>query len=266
MNGVTGDVILVNGAPWPVAKVANTRYRLRLLNASNARHYHLQLHTTAGETRAPFVQIGSDGGLLAEPQQLTSIPISQAERFDVIVDFSKYPVGTELVLTNSLEKGSVGQVMKFVVDREEKDPSAPLPNRLVPDFEVLKRSQAVKTRHFDFRFDFGAGNWTINGQRFDPAKSMASPKLDTVELWRLSSNFNDSDHPVHVHLAHFQVISRDGRQPDEADAGWKDTVNLTPHGNVEVLVKFSGFKGRYMLHCHNLEHEDMAMMANFTVV
>ena len=266
MNGVMGDVILVNGAPWPVAKVANTRYRLRLLNASNARQYNLQLHATAGAKRVPFVQIGSDGGLLAEPQQLASIPIAQAERFDVIVDFSKYPVGTTLVLTNTLGKGTARQVMKFVVDRKEKDQSTPLPKRLVPNFEVLEKSQAVKTRRFDFRFDYDARTWTINGQPFDPAKSLASPKLDTVEFWRLSSNFNDSSHPVHMHLAHFQVISRDGRKPDQADAGWKDTVNLTPHGNVEVLVKFTGFKGRYMLHCHNLEHEDMAMMANFTVV
>ena len=264
-NGVMGDVILVNGAPWPVAKVANTRYRLRLLNASNARQYSLQLHATAGEKRPPFVQIGSDGGLLAEPQRLTSIPIAQAERFDVIVDFSKYPVGTELVLTNSLDKGTTGQVMKFVVDREEKDQSTPLPKRLVPDFEVLKKSQAVTARRFDFRFNYDAKTWTINGNPFDPTKSLASPELDTVALWHLSSNANDSSHPVHMHLAHFQVISRNGHQPSLADAGWKDTVNLAPHGQVDVLVKFTGFKGRYMLHCHNLEHEDMAMMANFTV-
>ena len=266
MDGVVADVILVNGAPWPVAKVANTRYRLRLLNASNARPYNLQLHATAGAKRAPFVQIGSDGGLLAEPQQLSSIPIAPAERFDVIVDFSKYPVGTTLVLTNSLGKGTAGQVMKFVVDRAEKDQSTPLPKRLVPDFEVLKKSQAATTRQFDFSFNYDADIWTINGHPFDPAKSLAGPKLGTVELWRLGNTENDSDHPVHLHLAHFQVISRDGRKPDQADAGWKDTVNLKPHGNVEVLVKFTGFKGRYMLHCHNLEHEDMAMMANFTVV
>ena len=266
MDGVVADVILVNGAPWPVAKVANTRYRLRLLNASNARPYNLQLHATPGEKRAPFLQIGSDGGLLAEPQQLSSIPIAPAERFDVIVDFSKYPVGTTLVLTNSLGKGTAGQVMKFVVDRAEKDQSTPLPRRLVPDFEVLKKSQAAATRQFDFSFNYEANIWTINGHPFDPTKSLASPKLDTVELWRLGNTQNDSDHPVHLHFAHFQVISRDGRKPDQADAGWKDTVNLKPHGNVEALVKFTGFKGRYMLHCHNLEHEDMAMMANFTVV
>ena len=264
MEGAIGDVILVNGAPWPVAKVANTRYRLRFLNASNARQYNLQLIANAGEKSPPFVQIGSDGGLLAEPQQLASIPIAPAERFDVIVDFSQYKLGTELVLTNSLANGTSGQVMKFVVDRKEKERSRPLPKQLVHHFEVLKKSQAVKTRRFDFRKNESDGIWTINGHAFDPAKSLASPKLDTVELWRFSSDW--VNHPVHVHLAHFQVLSRGGRQPARADAGWKDTVNVTRDAPVEVLVKFTGFKGRYMLHCHTLEHEDMAMMANFTVV
>lgn len=184
MSGVMGDVILVNGAPWPVAKVANTRYRLRLLNACNARPYNLELHETSGDNHASFVQIGSDGGLLAEPQPLTSIPIAQTERFDVIVDFSKYPVGATLVLTNSLGEGPAGQVMQFVVDREENDRSTSLPSRLAPDFEVRTKRQSTTTRQFDFQFDYEARKWTINGHPFDPTKSLASPKLDTVELWR----------------------------------------------------------------------------------
>ena len=113
MEGALGDVILVNGAPWPVARVANTRYHLRILNASNARRYNLQLHANRGEPSPSFTQIGSNGGLPAEPQQLASIPIASAERFDVIIDFSQYPVGTEVVLSNSLDKGSGGQVMRL---------------------------------------------------------------------------------------------------------------------------------------------------------
>jgi len=138
MEGALGDVILVNGAPWPVAKVATTRYRLRFLNASNARRYNLQLHANRGKERLPFVQIGSDGGLLAAPQQLDAIPLASAERFDVIVDFSQYPVGTELVLSNSLDQGTSGQVMKFVVDRVETDKSQPLPTRLVVQLSTIR--------------------------------------------------------------------------------------------------------------------------------
>ncbi|MFG3117995.1 multicopper oxidase domain-containing protein [Streptomyces sp. NPDC048197] len=105
--------------------------------------------------------------------------------------------------------------------------------------------------------------WTINGRPFRTDAVLASPRLGSVERWRFSSDFH---HPVHVHLAQFQVLARGGRPPAAADAGWKDTVDVRPYEVVEALVRFDGYKGRYMLHCHNLEHEDMAMMANFQVI
>ena len=79
-------------------------------------------------------------------------------------------------------------------------------------------------------------------------------------MWRFVS---DLHHPVHVHLDPFQVLSRAGRPPHELDGGWKDTVDLRPGEVVEVAVRFTGYHGRFLLHCHNLEHEDMAMMAAF---
>ncbi len=85
---------------------------------------------------------------------------------------------------------------------------------------------------------------------------MAAPRLGTTEIWRFVSDFH---HPVHVHLGRFKVLGRE-------DQGWKDTVDVRPYETVEVAVKFDGYRGRYMLHCHNLEHEDMAMMADFDVV
>jgi len=91
MQGVLGDVILVNGAPWPVLEVTNMRYRLRILNASNARRYRLALDAPPREGPA-FTQVGSDAGLLGRPIGHQEIEIAQAERFDVIVDFSSYPV------------------------------------------------------------------------------------------------------------------------------------------------------------------------------
>ncbi|GAA0236653.1 hypothetical protein GCM10009000_060190 [Halobacterium noricense] len=93
VSGVFGDTNLVNGAPWPRMDVANAAYRFRILNASNARAYELAL-----SNGAPIVQIGSDGGLLTEPISHDTLVVSQGERFDVIVDFSEYPVGTEVTL------------------------------------------------------------------------------------------------------------------------------------------------------------------------
>ncbi|MER7368552.1 multicopper oxidase family protein [Nonomuraea wenchangensis] len=257
MEGVEGDVVLVNGAPWPVAEVTATRHRLRLVNASNARRYLLRLAPGG----APFVQIGSDAGLLAAPVAHEEIPLAPGERQDVLVDFSAYPVGTAVTLVNALGEGSAGNVMRFVVTRRAADDSA------VP--RVLSRAAArpadvgpaVATRRFDFRR--GRTAWTINGRPYQPGVPLARPRLGTAEIWRFSSDFH---HPVHLHLAHFLVLARNGRPPAATDGGWKDTVDVRPYEVVDVLARFAGHRGRYMLHCHNLEHEDMAMMADFDVV
>jgi FtsP/CotA-like multicopper oxidase with cupredoxin domain len=102
--------------------------------------------------------------------------------------------------------------------------------------------------------------WAINGLPFDPSRIDARPRLGEVEVWRLSS---DLHHPVHVHLDPFQVLTRGGHPPGPSDGGWKDTVDLRPTEDVEVAVRFTDHRGRYVIHCHNLEHEDMATMATF---
>ncbi|WP_188190020.1 multicopper oxidase family protein [Nonomuraea sp. SYSU D8015] len=252
MEGVEGEVILVNGAPWPVAEVTATRHRLRLLNASNARRYRLAL-TPGGR----FTQIGSDAGLLAEPVAHDTIPIAPGERYDVVVDFSAYPVGSTVTLVNTLADGPARNIMRFVVARRAADDSA-VPRTLT---SPERRPSAVTTRRFDFRRTDAA--WTINGSSYRPGVPLARPRLGTSEIWRLTSDFH---HPVHVHLAHFQVVARNGRSPLASDGGWKDTVDVRPYEVVDVLVRFAGHRGRYMLHCHNLEHEDMAMMADFEVI
>jgi FtsP/CotA-like multicopper oxidase with cupredoxin domain len=89
---------------------------------------------------------------------------------------------------------------------------------------------------------------------------LATPRLGTTEIWRFTTDFH---HPVHLHLNHFQVLSRNAREPGPFDAGWKDTVDLRPAEAVEVAIRFTDYAGTFMLHCHNLEHEDMAMMADF---
>jgi spore coat protein A, manganese oxidase len=253
-NGVLGDVMLVNGAPWPVMDVEATRYRFRIVNGSNARRYDLAL-----DSGARIVQIGSDVGLLDRPRTHESLVVTPGERFDVVVDFSACPVGTEMTMVNRLD----GPVMRFRVVRRGPS-SAPVPDRLA-SVEQLSGSNVAKVRNFDFRATphHGMRMWTINGSPFNPGDSLANPRLGTVELWRLSSDFH---HPVHLHLAHFQVLSRNGRTPAARDAGWKDTVDVRPYETVEVLARFDGYRGRYMMHCHNLEHEDMAMMADFEVL
>ena len=265
-SGVLGDCILVNGAPWPYMEVTNTLHRLRLLNASNARRYRLALDPPPREGSS-FVQVGSDQGLLPGPVAHSEIDIAQAERFDVIVDFSAYPVGTEVTLVNGFGAGGTAQVMRFVVARGGKEASR-IPSKLA-DFRPLSRSDAAVER--EFRFARGGAQmngmtlWTVNGEPFDPDRTDANPELGSVELWKIRAQ--NVEHPFHVHLAPFQVLtSGGGGDPGPHNSGWKDTVNLDNGGEVDLLVEFDGYRGRYVFHCHNLEHEDMMMMANFEVV
>ena len=89
---------------------------------------------------------------------------------------------------------------------------------------------------------------------------MARPRLGDVEIWRF---ITDVHHPIHVHLNHFQVLSRNNRAPGKYDSGWKDTVDVQPSEAVEIAIRFTDYAGTFLVHCHNLEHEDMAMMADF---
>ncbi|WP_066359868.1 multicopper oxidase family protein [Herbidospora mongoliensis] len=241
MEGVEGDVVLVNGVPWPYGEVEAVRYRLRLLNASNARRYRLALRPGGS-----FTQIGSDQGLLERPLQKETITIAPGERYDVIVDFAQYPIGSHVTLTDLLG----GDVMRFTVTRRARDDSR-VPSRLTDPQPV---DNPVAHRTFDFRVT--DRTWTINGHPYAPGRPMATPRLGTTEIWRFVSDFH---HPVHVHLGRFKILGRE-------DQGWKDTVDVRPYETVEVAVRFDGHRGRYMIHCHNLEHEDMAMMADFDVV
>jgi FtsP/CotA-like multicopper oxidase with cupredoxin domain len=257
MGGVLGDVILVNGAPWPELRVARGRYRLRLVNASNARPYELAL-----STGGPLVRIASDGGLLAAPRTAKQVRLAPAERAEVIVDFSAYRIGDRIELRNLAGEGPQARVMRFFVDRDEPDDSA-IP-RTLSRIETLDPAKAKVTRDFDFSsgsMHDGVG-WLINGSPFEPNRMAARPKLGDTEIWRLTS---DVVHPVHLHLASFQVLSVDGQRP-AGPPEWKDTVELRDSQTVEIITRFTGYRGRYVFHCHNLEHEDMAMMANFEVI
>jgi spore coat protein A, manganese oxidase len=266
MLGVLGDVILVNRVPWPFMEVSNTRYRFRILNASNARRYELALDPEPREG-ASFVQVGSDGGLLGAPISHRTIPIAQAERFEVVIDFSGYPVGTTVTLANRLGDGRTAEVMQFRVVRKEKEEST-VPERLsdTSEFDALDETIAEVQRRFRFT-PGGQRNgmplWTINGKPFDPARMDARPRLGSTEIWELTAG---PAHPVHLHLVHFKVLSRNNGEPLPTDAGWKDTVDLTAGERATVIARFDSYKGKYVFHCHNLEHEDMMMMANFEVV
>jgi FtsP/CotA-like multicopper oxidase with cupredoxin domain len=263
LAGVLGDVILVNGAPWPVHEVDAARYRLRILNASNARHYELEAVTDDGH-RLDLVQAGADQGLLATPVTHRLLPIAPAERYDVIIDFAGVPVGGRVRILNRLGSGRTRDVMAFRIARKATDDSH-IPRTLSTDLPAWRRSDAVRARDFSFRTGQlrGGHGWLIGGQPFDPARSDVTGGFGDVEVWRLVA---DVHHPVHLHLVGFRVLSRGGRPPLPHDAGLKDTLSLRPGESAEIITRFDGYRGRYLFHCHNAEHEDMGMMANLEII
>jgi spore coat protein A len=165
----------------PVWSVSHLR-----LNASNARRFGLTLDPPPPGGR-PLVQIGSDGGLLPAPVMHDRIGIAPAERFDVVVDFSRYASGARVVLRNLAGGDTMADVMQFRVGRDERDDSR-IPTRLA-DFERLDPRQAVQTRTFTFTNDryHGESCWLVNGQPFDPQRIEAQPALGSTEIWHLKT-------------------------------------------------------------------------------
>ena len=258
-NSVRGDTFLVNGRPIPYLKVANRKYRFRILNASHTRGYELAL-----DSGRPLVQIASDGGLLSAPYPATSIPIWPAERVEVIIDFSSYPTGTQVVLQHRpdpLDVTSARPIMRFDVEREEEDTSS-LPPTLRP---VERLTTGTVEREFILSFDSVARLWEINGKPFDHHRVDLRPRLGTTEVWTFN-NQSSTTHPMHIHLIRFQILERSNVVLTPGEMGWKDTVRVDPSTTVRIAIPFEGYIGRYMFHCHNLAHEDHSMMGQMRVV
>ena len=261
-SGMLGDTVTVNGVAWPYCEVDAALYRLRVVNASNARRYRLYLDPPP-PGGGGLVQIGSDLGLLHRPVRHDDILVSPGERYDILVDFSAYPPGTSVHLRNLGEIGPTSHIMRFDVVRRARD-DARIPDRLDGDLPPAGPERAVADRTFSF-FSGPEGTGLpamINFRPFDGGRIDAEVALDSTEVWDITA---DPDHPVHLHLAHFRVISRDGGPPLPQDAGLKDTI-FVPQGGVRLAVTFTGYRGRYVFHCHNLEHADAGMMANLEVV
>jgi FtsP/CotA-like multicopper oxidase with cupredoxin domain len=256
-----GDVILVNGAPWPRMEVAARKYRFRVLNGSISRSYKLAL-----SNGADFIMIGTDAGLRSAPATVNNFRLGMAERYEFIIDFSKYAVGTKIVLQNlglpnNDNYDGTDQIMRFdVVSAATDDSSIPATLRTV---QPIPESSAVRTR--EFRYERTNGLWVINGKIWDINRIDANPQLGDVEIWRLYNNAGGWFHPIHIHLVDCQILDRNGKPPFVYERGWKDVFYVGENESVRVIGKFGPNTGKYMTHCHNTVHEDHDMMNQFEV-
>ena len=271
-SGVFGDVILVNGVPWPLMKVKRRKYRFRLLNASISRAYNLSLSN--GD---PLVVICTDGGLMPAPQTVKSLRHMMGERYEVVIDFAKYSPGTRIVLKNTNPPNNIAfpntdKIMAFEVTGDAFDPTDnQIPAVLYPDNPAmnLQQSQSVKTRRMSLERKHGL--WTVNGRVWDDVVASgftlteAKPLKDSVEIWELENKSGGWQHPLHLHLVEFQILDRNGRPPFAYERGPKDVAYLGENETVRVITRFTG-TGKYMMHCHNMVHEDHDMMAQFEVI
>jgi spore coat protein A, manganese oxidase len=271
---VFGNAILVNGKLFPYLEVEPRRYRFRVLNGSNGRFYHLSLGSGLR-----FFQIGTDQGLLPAPVPLTSLVLAPAERADLVVDFSEHR-GEQVIL-----KSDSFVIMQFRVSAKKTTDASSLPASLRPVPKTAE-SEAVKTRLLTLNeYDNLVGEpmaMLLNGTYWhEPITE--NPVLNTTEIWSLINPTDDS-HPIHLHLVRFQILDRRRYEPTvyqmkqelkflsepippaANEAGWKDTVRADPGTVTRIIVRFEGYTGRYVWHCHILEHEDNEMMRPYEVL
>jgi FtsP/CotA-like multicopper oxidase with cupredoxin domain len=291
-DGFLGENYLVNGKVQPYLPVKRRKYRFRFMNASNSRFYQIFLTDKNGNSY-PMTQIATEGGLLSRPIERQSFMIGMAERVEVVIDFSRFPDSQfqELYIENRLVQdegrgpgGKFGEpdlvnpgtkILKFVLEEEVPDPSQ-VPDVLRP-FTAISAEEIANATRREFRFNRSHGLWTVNGEVADQNVSLASPVRDQGEVWRIVNNSGGWWHPIHVHDEFARVLTRDGREPFggvgpdngqsvELDGlAKKDTIILGPGSEVEIFLKFRDYTGPYVFHCHNMEHEDHAMMGRFDV-
>ncbi|MEU6843258.1 O-aminophenol oxidase PhsA [Streptomyces sp. NPDC046716] len=343
----TGPYTTVNGRIWPYAEVDPAWHRFRLVNASNARIYHLVLIDEDGEP-VPGVlhQIGSDGGLLPRPvpvdfdAALPELTVAPAERTDLLIDFAAL-AGRRVRLVNKGPRQPAGvpdvpgdvrypHVLEFRVRDCAEPDSFTLPEVLSGSFRRLTHDIPHGHRLIVLTppaTKGGGGHpeiWEMAEVDPEEAAELHLPAEGIVQVVddkgalktyrRTARTFNDGlgftiaegsheqwsflnlavnppvVHPMHIHLADFQILGRDAydasgfdpavggtAEPVTYDAattvpfppnehGYKDTFRALPGQMLRVLGRFDGAYGRFMYHCHLLEHEDMGMMRPFVVM
>ena len=279
-DGLLGDKFLVNGKIQPFFEVKKRRYRFRVLNTGPSRFYQLFLTDPRNpSTRIPFWVIANDGNLLPRPVQVESFTLGVAERFDILVDFARIPGNPRsLRLENRLVQdngrgpkdelraaGQGDQLMEFRIGDAVADGS--VDPATGPHFYDLPDTTEPTRVTRTFRFERQNGQWAVNGRFANCNEIRFRVKRNTVERWRLVNESGGWQHPIHVHLEEFQILSVNGVAPaaNSPERSRKDVMRLGFNQTIEVIYRFRDFRGDFPIHCHNVIHEDHAMMLLFAV-
>ena len=217
--------------------------RWRIVNASASRVFRIGLE---GQK---MIHVGNDGGLFEKPVECrtTSRTVScggivrvsmkpvreQAQALPSIVRPAERPANCSHARTPHTRANNKGRTGH---DSRETQPSRESTRR--SETSCLTLSRGSYGLALEDRVDFRA-------------------KLDDTEIWEIE-NVVGMDHPFHLHGFQFQVIDRNG--VPEPFRSWKDMVNVPKHETARIIVSFANYPGKWMFHCHILDHEDHGMM------
>ena len=254
-NGREGDVVFVSGKVMPTLDIRSGEVqRWRVVNASAARIYRLALRDHR------LLHVGSDGGLFERPREVDEILLGVGERVELLVRGTASP-GTRTVLQALPYHRYIPQTVPVDWDRTRElaevrysdapaitPPVLPAALRVVPELDTAEATAVrvmVLTQHL------------INGRSMDVSRIDVRATLGATEIWEVE-NLVGMDHPFHLHGFQFQVLDRDG--VPESYRSWKDVVNVPRHETARFIVRYDDYPGKWMFHCHILDHEDHGMM------
>ena len=285
-SGLWGDIILVNGVPWPTMRVKPRIYRFRVLVASISRSYRPTLSN--GD---PVHVVATDSGMVPVVQAVRSWRQGTGERVEVLIDFRSFTAGQTVDLRNLSNKNNIGfadtdKIMRFEVVADSGPASTvtavpttldggPQPNAAQGGIATMSLTPAMAVAKREFRFARRQGVWMVNRVTWEDVEASgltllsANPTPFSVEQWTLVNESGGWFHPAHVHLINGKVVGRNtnGGKPFAWELGPKDVFYLGENESVTVLMQFGtqpNGEGRYMIHCHNLVHEDSDMMVQFS--
>jgi len=268
-DGISAHTILVNGAHMPYHRVTAQRYRLRLLNVSQFRSYNLFL-----SNGAPLVQIGTDSGLMPRPVRRREVMLGPAERAELVVDFAP-SAGERVELRSGPRRGArnpsgahtyVGALMQFRVGSPRLPDRTRVPRKLRPLPGWTKHVSSTPDRTWEISIGgLFKTTWLINGRTFNPARADARPKLGTTETWEIVNRTNVA-HVMHMHLTDWYLLSRNGKPPPPWEDCLKESFFVYPRERILLAGHFADYTGKFLIHCHMIDHEDHGLMTQYEVV
>jgi manganese oxidase len=284
----------------PFFEVERRKYRFRILNASVSRFFKVALSDGSA-----MIQIANDGNLFPHPVVLNQLDEQGiAERYDIVIDFSRYQVGQSVHMVNLCEHSDgkkpakdlslsdalagksqdpcVGRFLEFRVVRNPATPDlSKVPSTMIPNPD-LSKIPVVRERVFEFGSGgsqntndpvsafFGPWGVKTDNNRMlnaDFGRVSAAPKYGTREIWTIKNGGGGWDHPIHIHFEEGQILARNGSAANVPawEKGRKDVYRLRPSGSVTLTMQFRDFGGMFMEHCHNTVHEDNAMLVRWQI-